>query len=181
MTIALYIFLVFMEFALLVSFLVYIATVTYSIFFGSFYVATKQKEVDIFLKEAALKKDQYFLELGSGDGRTLRTAAKMYQVIGKGIDINPVLTILARILTNIQHVKGIEFKTENVMKTELSQADVVYIFLMPKLIAKLEKRMLIETKKGALLISHGFELHAFKSKQTNIIQRKPFPTYFYKV
>jgi SAM-dependent methyltransferase len=149
--------------------------------FGSFYVATGQKEIDIFLKEANLKKGEYMLELGSGNGRVLRTAAKVYGVHGKGVDINPILNIWARLLTRWQRLKGLKFTTENVLATDMSKADVIYIFLMPKLIKKLEKKLLKEPKKGALIISHGFEIHGLKKFLVKTLERKPFPTYFYRI
>jgi ubiquinone/menaquinone biosynthesis C-methylase UbiE len=151
----------------------------YSAIHGSFYVATKQKVIDEFLKQARLKKGQYLLELGSGDGRVLRTAAKRYGVVGKGIDINPSLNSIANYLAKRAGLKGITFVKENVLKTDFKKADVIYIFLMPKLIAKFEKRLLKEAKKNTLIISHGFRVDALNKHLIKTIKSKPFSTYFY--
>ena len=177
----LYLIGVLLELFILIGICVYIVSLTYSYLRGSFYVSTRSSEIEVFLKKAGLKKGQYMLELGSGDGPVLRMAAKKYGVIGKGIDINPTLNYIARFLAKKQKLSHIEFKTENVLTTDLSRADVIYIFLMPKLITALEKRLLTETKKGVLIISHGFKIDALQKYQIKVLNRKPFSTYFYKV
>jgi SAM-dependent methyltransferase len=181
MPLFLYLLFIFGEILFLLFFLGYVSTLTYSILYGSFYVATKNKETKAFLKEAGLKKGQYFLELGSGDGRVLRIAAKEYGVVGKGIDINPVLNFWANFRARSQHLKDVTFTKENVLKTDFSKADVIYIFLMPKLIKKFDDRLAKEARKGTLIISHGFTVPALEKKLKKTIEHKPFPTYFYKI
>jgi ubiquinone/menaquinone biosynthesis C-methylase UbiE len=171
---------IFLELAFLIFFCVYIVSITYSALKGAFYVATNQKEIDLFLKEAQLKKGQYFLELGSGDGRVLRTAAKKYGVVGKGIDINPSLNWIANFLAKRKNLENIEFVTENVKKTDFSKADIIYVFLMPKLIRTFEKKLLEESKKNVLVITHGFNMHSMDKYLVKTINRKPFSTFFYR-
>lgn len=171
---------VLVELSFLIFFCIYLASITYSALRGAFYVATNQKEIDIFLKAANLKKGQYFLELGSGDGRVLRTAAIQYGVFGKGIDINPSLNWIANFLSKRSGLKNIEFRTENVKKTDFRKADVIYVFLMPKLIRTFQDRLLKESKKNVLVITHGFNMHSMDKYLVKTIERKPFSTYFYQ-
>ncbi len=172
---------IFIELIFLLFFCVYVLSLLYSVLRGAFYVPTKQKEIDDFLGEAGLKKGRYLLELGSGDGRVLRCAARIYGVVGKGIDINPTLNLLARFHTRRQKLKDIVFTTENVKTTDFSKADVIYIFLMPKLIKTFDKRLLKESKRKTLIISHGFEVHTLFKYRFKTIEHKPFSTYFYKI
>ena len=79
-----------------------------------------------------------------------------------------------------KHLKNVTFTTENVFTTDLSKADVIYIFLMPKLIDKIEKRVFKESKKNAVIISHGFKVDILEKYLVKKLKRKPFPTYFYK-
>lgn len=155
---------------------VYTLSLIYSSFKGSPYVATRRKRIEEILKEADLKKGKTFIELGSGDGRIIRTAVKLYGVKGIGIDINPLLVFWANLLGH----KNIDFKVENIFDTDLTRADYVYIFLMPKLIEELEKKMDKELKKGTIVISHGFPIIGWEKKLYKKIEKIPFPTYYYR-
>jgi SAM-dependent methyltransferase len=172
---------VFFEISILLFFCLYLFTVIYSVLRGSFYVGTNQKQIEMFLSEANLKKGEYMLDLGSGDGRVLRTAARKYGVIGKGIDINPVLNFIANFYAKNQHLLEIKFIKDNVLTTNFSKADVIYIFLMPKLTEKFQNRLAKEAKKGSLIISHGFKVDSLSKYHQKIIEHKPFSTYFYKI
>jgi len=147
---------------------------------GAPYVPTKNKELLQFLKEAGLKKGQVFLELGCGDGRVVRTAVKEYGVKGIGIDVNPTLILWAKMKTKFYKVPGVIFRRENVFNTDLKDADVIYLFLMPELVKKLLPKMKKELKKNTLIISHGFKVEGWEKSLFKTIPNKPFPTYYYR-
>lgn len=148
---------------------------------GSPFVPTSKKELINFLKEAGIKKGQLFLELGCGDGRVVKTAVKEYGARGIGIDINPTLILYARFRAWLSRTKNLEFKVQNLHKTDLSQADIIYLFLMPELIKKLEPRLKAGTKKNADIISHGFKIVGWEKYNFKTIPNKPFPTYYYRL
>lgn len=148
---------------------------------GSPYVPTKKKELINFLKEAHIKKGSVFLELGCGDGRVVATAVKEYGAKGIGIDINPLLIHWARFKARLAKVPDVKFITQNIFATDLSNADIIYLFLMPKLIEKLQPKMEHDTKKGAVIISHGFKAVGWEKYLTKTIEHKPFPTYYYQL
>jgi hypothetical protein len=150
-----------------------------SSFMGSPYVPTKTKELKNFLKEMGIKKGKVFLELGCGDGRVVRAAVSEYGAKGIGVDINLVLILWARLVSWVKKVKT-EFRTENILKTDVSYADYVYLFLMPALIAKLKPKLMKEMKKGAIVISHGFPVVGWEKYNYKTIEHKPFPTYYYR-
>jgi len=160
----------------LIGITVYTLSLIYSSFKGSPYVPTSKKRIKEILKTADLKKGKLFIELGSGDGRIVRTAVNQYQVKGIGVDINPLLIFWAKILGS----KNIDFKVEDIFKTDLRKADYLYIFLMPKLIEDLKEKLEKELKKGTVVISHGFPIEYWQKKLYKKIDSKPFPTYFYK-
>jgi hypothetical protein len=54
------------------------------------------------------------------------------------------------------------------------------MFLLPKTIKKLQSRMLDQTKKGVVVISHGFEVPALAKYQFDVINETFYPTYFYR-
>lgn len=177
----LYFLALFLELIFAISFAVYTISLLFSSIMGSPYVATKKKELYLILEEAHLKKNQIFLELGSGDGRVVRTAVKKYRVKGIGVDINPLLNFLAKNIARLQRLDNITFKTENIFKTNFNNADVIYIFLMPGLIKKLKYKLETQTKKKVLIISHGFKIIGWEKKLIKTIKNKPFPTYFYNL
>lgn len=161
-------------------FAVYSVSMLFSYLKGAPYISTENKEIDDILKKAGLKTGQKFLELGCGDGRVVRSAVKNYSVKGKGIDINPTLIFLAKIRAKLQNVKNIEFSTENVYTTDMNTADVIYLFLLPQVIAKLKNQLISETKTNVLIISHGFKIDYLKNNLVKTLENKPFNTYFYK-
>jgi SAM-dependent methyltransferase len=177
----LYALLVFLE--LLFAFFVfaYALSALYSNFMGSAYVPTKNKELEKILKACRLRKNQLFIDLGCGDGRVVRAAVSKYQVRGVGIDINPVLIFLTKIKARFAGLKNIKFFTQNVFVADITDADIVYIFLMPRLIEKLVPKLKRETKPSALIVSHGFKIPDFEKFRIKTINGAPFSTFFYKI
>jgi len=176
-----YILLLLVETAVLFVVAAYGVALVYSSFAGAPYVPTSSKRIADILAWAKLKKKSTFIELGSGDGRIVRMAVAKYGVQGIGIDINPALTFLARIIARHHKLSGISFLTQNVFASELSQADTIYLFLMPQLITKLIPKFKKELKKGTLIISHGFKLEGWNLPILHKIETEPFSTYFYRV
>ena len=152
----------------------------YSSLMGSPYVATRNKQVDLILKELRPKKRKIFYELGCGDGRMIRQAVKKYGVLGYGFDINPLLLWWAKFLAKKDRLKNIFFEQKNILKINYQKVDYVYLFLLPELIAKLQKKLEDELPKKAIIVSHGFPLLGWEKRLIKKIDEKPFPTYFYK-
>lgn len=176
-----YSFLVFLMFLFALSLFVYTLFSVIAQLAGSPYVPTKQKEIEFILEKANLKKNQLFLELGSGDGRVVRTAVYRYQVKGVGVEIHPLLWLYSKLLVQIQGLKKISFKRENFFKTDLKNADVVFLFLMPNTLKRLKERLVKTGKKNVLIISHGFKIEAWDNYLQDTINHTPFPTYFYRL
>lgn len=152
----------------------------YSSLKGSPYVPTRKKELDNILKNANLKAKQKFFELGCGDGRISRRASEQFKVISVGIDINPFLILYAKLINKIKKTKNAEFIRQNIFDTDLTKADVIYLFLMPKLISLLLPKLEKELKRNSLVISHGFTIVEWKNKLIKKIEGKPFSTYYYR-
>lgn len=178
----LYLTLVFFLLIFLIVMSGYTLSLIYSSIKGSPYVATRSKRILEILKNADLKKGKLFIELGSGDGRVVREAVKKYQVKGIGVDINPLLVFWSSLLSNLDSVqpKSIVFQRKNIFDVDLTKADYVYIFLMPKLIEDLTPKLDKELKKGAMVISHGFPIKSWQKNLIKKLRSAPFPTYFYK-
>jgi len=176
-----YLIFLIIELILSVSIASYLAGLLYSSLKGAPYVPTEKKVIDEMLKAAELKKGQLFLELGSGDGRIVCRAVKKYGVRGLGVEVNPLLVQNARLQARLQKLAGVKFVKQNIFNADLKSAEVIYLFLMPKLIKELFPKFQKEIKKGALVISHGFKIENWENKLAHVIRTKPFPTYYYRV
>lgn len=161
---------------------VYGTSLIYSSLMGSPYVPTRNKIILDIFKEVKFKKNDLFVELGSGDARIVRMAVKKYQLRGLAVDINALINLWAKILAKIDGTnKNITFKTENIFDTDLSKTDYLYLFLMPGLLKKLVPKFESELKKGVIIISHGFPINECKNKLIKKVERRPFPTYYYRI
>lgn len=172
---------IFAELIFLAGFILYTSFLIYSHLKGAPYVPTANKEIDSILKEADLKTNDIFLELGCGDGRVVRRAVQRYHVQGIGVDVNPLLLYQGKIMSKINKLDGnIIFKKENMLQSNFGEADTIYLFLLPDLIKKILPKLEKGTKKNCLFISHGFKIHNWQQYLTKTIDHSPFPTYYYK-
>jgi len=179
--VAFYLLIIFAEIIFLGWAGLYIISLIFSWINGAPYVATSKKELDQILKSAKLKENDVFIELGCGDGRVLQKAAKDYGVTGWGIDINPILIWKANILKKIKKLDKISFTRGNVKTAGFKNADVLYIFLFPKLVNTLKNKILQDTKKGVLIIAHGFKIDFLTKMHVKTLQGRYFKTYFYRL
>jgi len=178
---------VFLIFILIGIFLFFAVNLYYSIRSRNCpYIGTSQETIDKILKEAELKEGQYLLELGCGDGRVLRQAAREYKIKGRGIDIHGWAILKAKILARLQNLKNVEFERGNIFQVKLGEAGVIYLFLTREILEKLAPKIKNEIWPGALLISHGFEIPELEKELLKTIEHggglPSFQriTYFYK-
>ena len=117
------------------------------------YVQTPMEIVERMLRMADVKKDDYVIDLGSGDGRIVIEAAKR-GARGLGVDLDPNLVKLA---TENARKAGVEeraqFQVRDLFETELGAASVVAFYLLPDVNAKLLPRLL-RLKPGTRIVSH---------------------------
>ena len=150
--------------------------------YGAPYVPTKKKLALEILKEVKFRKNGLFVELGSGDGRIVRTAVKNYPVKGMAVDINGLLILWSKFLAKFDKTYAkIIFVNKNILKVDLTKADYIYLFLFPALIKKLIPNFNRDLRKGAVIISHGFLIEEYKNKLIKKVDRSTFPTYYYKI
>lgn len=165
----------------LTCFAVYVSFLIYSSFKGSPYVPTKKKFLHKILAAARLKKGMAMLELGCGDGRMLIEAVRTYGVTGYGVDINSLVLLQARWNARNLPTTQISFKTRNIRDIEVGQYDVVYLFLLPKILATFAPHWEKQAKKRSLFISHAFSIRGWEKFLEKKIPGEPYDTYFYRL
>jgi len=132
------------------------------------YVPTPPEVVTAMLKVAKVGKDDIVYDLGSGDGRIVIAAVKEFGAArGTGIDINPVRISEAN--ENAQKAgvtDRVRFLNQDLFETNLSEATVVTLYLLPSLNLKLLPKLMAELKPGSRIVSHSFDMGDWKPEQT---------------
>jgi predicted RNA methylase len=131
------------------------------------YVPTPQEVVDAMLKVAKVTKNDVIYDLGSGDGRIPVTAAKVYGARGIGIDIDPQRIKEATENAKTQGVADkVKFLNADLFETDISEATVVTLYLLPSLNLKLMPKLMKELRPGTRIVSHAFDMGDWKPEQT---------------
>ncbi len=131
------------------------------------YVPTPQEVVDAMLKVAKVTKNDVIYDLGSGDGRIPITAAKQYGARGIGIDIDPQRISEANANAKAAGVTDkVKFLNQDLFTTNISEATVVTLYLLPSLNLKLQPKLMKELKPGTRIVSHAFDMGDWKPEQT---------------
>lgn len=140
---------------------------SFVLLFGAPYVPTLGPQVKTALKLADLKPGQVMLELGCGDGKVLIAAAKAgYRVVG--YELNPLLAFIAwartrRYKDNVTVVCG-SFWT----KPWPMDATAIFVFLHPRFMRRLDKKIVQLNFKYVKLVSFAFEIPGKRAtKQEN--------------
>lgn len=127
------------------------------------YVPTPQEVVDEMLALAKVTKDDVIYDLGSGDGRIPITAAQKFGTRGVGIDINPERIQEAN--KNAQKAKvtdRVQFLNQDLFTSDISEATVVTLYLLPTLNVKLRPKLFKQLKPGTRIVSHDFDMGDWK-------------------
>lgn len=121
------------------------------------WVPTPQALVDKMLSIAEVTSKDFIIDLGSGDGRTVITAARL-GARARGIEYNPEMVALSKKNAEEAKVSGrTEFIEADLYETDLSQATVITMFLLPEINLKLRPRLL-ELKPGTRIVSNTFTM-----------------------
>ena len=123
------------------------------------YVQTPQNVVEAMLELAGVRGSDFLIDLGSGDGRIVITAARKYGASGVGIDYDNYLTTES---TDIAAKAGVadraRFLNQDIFETDLRAATVVTMYLLPEFNLRLRPRLLSELRAGARVVSHDWDM-----------------------
>jgi len=123
------------------------------------FVPTPMDVVDSMLAVARVTKDDRLYDLGSGDGRIVITAAKRLGTRGVGIDIDPQrITESRRNADTAGVTRLVEFRQADLFETDLREATVVTLYLLPRLNVQLRPKLFAELRPGSRVVSHSFDM-----------------------
>jgi precorrin-6B methylase 2 len=121
------------------------------------WVPTPQELVDKMLEMAGVTPDDFVIDLGSGDGRTVITAVKL-GARALGVEYNLDMVALSRKNAEKEGVSDkAEFVEADLFETDLSKATVITMFLLPEINLKLRPRIL-DLKPGTRIVSNTFTM-----------------------
>jgi ribosomal protein L11 methylase PrmA len=130
------------------------------------YHATPGNVVAEMLKVANVTKDDVVYDLGSGDGRIVIAAAKLYGARATGIEIDPKRVRQAResalkagVADRVTFIEG------DIFKVDISEASVVTLYLLPAVNEKLRPRLLGELRPGPRIVSHNYGIGDWKPEK----------------
>jgi SAM-dependent methyltransferase len=121
-------------------------------------VATPQRVVERMLDLADVGEDDVVYDLGSGDGRIVMTAVQEYGARrGVGIEIVPELVEQSRSYARLAGVSDrVSFYRADLFDTDLSEATVLTMYLLPEVIEKLIPKIRRELDPGDRVVSHNY-------------------------
>lgn len=136
------------------------------------YVPTPQNVVDEMLTLANVTKNDVVYDLGCGDGRLVITAVKKFGARrGFGVDIDP-----QRIADSNANAKAadvtdrVQFAVQDLFQTDLKDATVVTLYLLPEVNLRLRPKLLSELQPGTRVVSHSFDMGDWKPQKTVTVQ-----------
>ena len=132
------------------------------------WVPTSQDLVDIMLDMAELRPDDKLVDLGSGDGRTVISAAKR-GIKARGIEYNPDLVAMAKSAARTENMtERASFEQGDIFESDFSDATVVTLFLLPKLNMRL-RPILLDMPPGTRVVSNSFLMEDWEPDETRMV------------
>jgi SAM-dependent methyltransferase len=123
------------------------------------YVPTPHEIVNRMLDVAGVRTGDVVYDLGCGDGRMVIAAAKKFATRGVGVDLDPKRIREARAnakKAGVEHL--VTFEVGDMFKTDIREATVVMLYLLPELNRRLKPKFLAELRPGARVVSHDFDM-----------------------
>jgi len=132
------------------------------------WVPTPQELVDKMLDMAKVTSKDFVIDLGSGDGRTVITAAKR-GARALGIEYNPDMVELSKRSAAKEGVSDkASFMKADLFESDFSQAQVITMFLLSSINIKLRPKIL-DLKPGTRIVSNTFDMGEWKPDQTSTV------------
>jgi len=156
------------------------------------WVPTRKGDVNRFLRLADIKAGDKMYDLGCGDGRLTAIASKAgANAVGLEISLFPYFIAKIRgfflknscfisLRSSRNETKSYTIKFKDFWKMDLSDADIVYFFLMPKIYPKLKQKLEKDLKKGTRVIAYVWPIDGWTPVEVNKHNKKP-DIYLYKI
>lgn len=134
---------------------------------GGPYVPTPQRVVDEMLSMAGVTARDFVIDLGSGDGRIVLTAAQKHGARGRGYDIDGELVERSNAAAHqLKLDQRVRFEQLDVLLADLRGATVITLYLLPDMMRQLRGKFLRELQPGTRIVSHDFDFGDWKPERS---------------
>lgn len=138
------------------------------------YVPTPQITVDEMLRLAEVTEKDFVIDLGSGDGRLVITAARKFGARGLGMDIDADLVAESEENARLAGVADrVQFVQQDFFKADISRATVITMYLLPT-VNMLLRPVLLGLKPGTRIVSHDFDLGDWTPDRKTTVRKNTF-------
>ena len=135
------------------------------------YVQTPTPVVDAMLDIAEVGAHDYVVDLGSGDGRIVITAAKRYGARGLGIDYDHTLILESRVNAAREGVADkVKFLESDIFLADFRDASVVTMYLLPEVNLDLRPRVLFWLRPGTRVVSHDWDMGDWEPERHVVVE-----------
>ncbi|MFH1822381.1 MAG: class I SAM-dependent methyltransferase [Patescibacteria group bacterium] len=147
------------------------------------YVVTPKKYIPIILENLKVKPETIIFDLGCGKGSFLFAASRLKPKKLVGYELSPLHAWYARIKNKLLG-KKIEIYRKDFFTADISQADIIYLFLVPAMVEKIWKKIKKEAKVGTQVVILSDKLSGVECEKiikTNPKKAHSSKIYFYKI
>ncbi|MCA3069376.1 MAG: class I SAM-dependent methyltransferase [Rhodocyclaceae bacterium] len=131
---------------------------------GGPYVPTPWPVVDQMIRTATIGAQDLVMDLGCGDGRLVIAAAKRHGARGYGVDIDGELVRLANDTAAREGVGHlVRFEERNIFDTDVREATVLTLYLLPWMMMKLRPRFLSDLRPGTRIVAHDYHFEDWRA------------------
>lgn len=146
------------------SLAIYFVFTVVAIFRGSAPIPSRHSTVKRMMAVAAVKPGDRLVDLGSGDGRILfHAAARGAECVG--FEINPFLCWYTRLRAFVTRTSGVQVLQSDLWKADLSQADVLTIYMVPQYMPRLKAKVQAEMKPGSRIVAAVYPFPDWEPQQ----------------
>lgn len=143
------------------------------------FVVSRKKVIDLVLGVIKPQPNQTVYELGSGSAKFLQKVEKKFPNVKLiGLEYSTFIFVFSSLFLKLKHSK-IKICRKNIFDVNLKEADIIYGYLFPSMMAKLGEKIRTECKPGTIFVSSMFSVPGWEPKQT--IKQGSGTIYFYQV
>lgn len=147
-------------------FIFFAITIFLSSFWGAPWVISSRKAIRQMLNIADLQPGETLIDLGSGDGRVLISAAQDYKANAIGIEIDPLRWLISNVFIWRRGLsKSAKVVWGDIFRADFSQADVITLYLTRETNLKLKPLFEQTLRPGTRIVSNGFTIPGWKASR----------------
>jgi len=137
---------------------------------------TSRRVISDIVNAVQLSRGEKFYELGTGTGRVSAVFGKKGANV-VGYELSPLYFLITWLNLKLRGVQGAALRYGNFFNADLSDADIVFCFLMPKAMDRLREKFDKELKRGARVVSYAFPIEGYEPYA--VIRRPKTPAVFF--